>query len=279
MLENDCFGENNELHHWIGVATLHPVSTDQRSRTTVEVRRLEAADADDAGLVDHLTRLVNDVYATAERGLWRDGWTRTTTSELAGLIAAGEIAVASRHGEVSGSVRIHDVAADTSEFGMLVAAPEHRNSGVGRALLDFAERESRERGLRAIELELLVPRTWSHPSKEFLKAWYGRRGYRLIGSREHRRGPSAPGAAARHPVRGHRLREAPRPRSETAMSKVVRAHDLLGGGEPAAEIAGPRVGALVASDRGPHGMHALRRPVELQRVAEQPAILGKRRVQ
>ena len=75
------------------------------------------------------------------------------------------------------------MAADTSEFGMLVAAPEHRNSGVGRALLDFAERESRERGLRAIELELLVPRTWSHPDKEFLKAWYGRRGYRLIGSR------------------------------------------------------------------------------------------------
>ena len=35
----------------------------------------------------------------------------------------------------------------------------------------------------AIELELLVPRTWSHPDKEFLKAWYGRGGYRLIGSR------------------------------------------------------------------------------------------------
>ena len=159
------------------------MSTDQRSRTTVEVRRLEPAAADDAGLVDHLTRLVNDVYATAERGLWRDGWTRTTTSELAELIGGGEIAVARRHGEIVGSVRIHDVAADTSEFGMLVAAPEHRNSGVGRALLDFAERESRERGLRAIELELLVPRTWSHPDKEFLKAWYGRRGYRLIGSR------------------------------------------------------------------------------------------------
>ena len=63
---------------------------------------------------------------------------------------------------------------------MLVAAPEQRGTGIGRALLDFAERHSRERGLRAMQLELLVPRGWRHPSKEFLRAWYGRSGYRLI---------------------------------------------------------------------------------------------------
>jgi GNAT superfamily N-acetyltransferase len=77
-------------------------------------------------------------------------------------------------------VRVHDVSGDTSEFGMLVAAHEHRGTGVGRALVDFAERESRERGRRAMQLELLVPRAWSHPTKEFLKAWYGRIGYRII---------------------------------------------------------------------------------------------------
>ena len=31
-----------------------------------------------------------------------------------------------------------------------------------------------------MQLELLLPREWQHPSKEFLKAWYGRLGYRLI---------------------------------------------------------------------------------------------------
>jgi GNAT superfamily N-acetyltransferase len=90
------------------------------------------------------------------------------------------IAVATRDGRIAGSVRIHDVADDASEFGMLVAARERRGNGVGRALVDFAERHSRERGLRAIQLELLVPRRWRHPNKEFLKAWYARRGYRLI---------------------------------------------------------------------------------------------------
>ena len=65
---------------------------------------------------------------------------------------------------------------------MLAAAPEQRSAGVGRALLDFAEEHSRERGRRTMRLELLVPLGWEHPSKEFLKGWYGRRGYRVTGS-------------------------------------------------------------------------------------------------
>jgi GNAT superfamily N-acetyltransferase len=146
----------------------------------IAVRVLDSAVSHDARLVDQLTGLINGVYATAESGLWRDGTTRTTASELGELIAAGQIAVATRDGQIAGAVRIHDVADDASEFGMLVAASDQRSIGVGRALLAFAEQHSRERGLRAMQLELLVPRTWRHPSKEFLKAWYGRSGYRLI---------------------------------------------------------------------------------------------------
>jgi GNAT superfamily N-acetyltransferase len=145
----------------------------------IAIRVLDAATARDARLVDRLTELINGVYATAESGLWRHGATRTTASELAKLIEAGQIAVATREGRLVGSVRLHKVADDTSEFGLLVAAPDQRGTGVGRALLDFAERYSRERRLRAIQLELLVPRGWRHPSKEFLEAWYGRRGYRI----------------------------------------------------------------------------------------------------
>jgi GNAT superfamily N-acetyltransferase len=63
---------------------------------------------------------------------------------------------------------------------LLVAATDQRGTGIGRALLAFAEQQSRARGLRANQLELLVPRAWRHPSKEFLKAWYLRAGYRLI---------------------------------------------------------------------------------------------------
>ena len=148
----------------------------------IDVRVLE-----DAGLADELAELINAIYAVAECGLWRAGMKRTTVAELADEIRAGEIVVARRDGQAVGCVRVHDVADDTSEFGILVAAPDERNTGVGRALLDHIERSSRERGMRAMQLELLVPREWSHPSKEFLKHWYGRRGYELIGTRDMRK--------------------------------------------------------------------------------------------
>ena len=53
-------------------------------------------------------------------------------------------------------------------------------AGVGRALVDFTERLSRARGLAAMRLELLVPRTWRHPTKVFLDGWYRRLGYRVV---------------------------------------------------------------------------------------------------
>jgi GNAT superfamily N-acetyltransferase len=161
---------------WIEAA--HPAVVAPEDQLTVD--QLDPAAAD-ASVVDALCDLVNDVYAVAEAGMWRDGATRTTTDELRELIAAGEIIVArTRDGRIVGSVRFHDVAADTSEFGILVSALDQRNAGIGRALLDEVERRSRARGLAAVQLELLVPREWSHPSKEFLTAWYGRRGYRLV---------------------------------------------------------------------------------------------------
>ena len=67
-----------------------------------------------------------------------------------------------------------------SEFGMLAAAPAHRGTGVGRQLVAFAERDSLDTGRAVMQLELLVPRLWNHPSKEFLAGWYGRLGYAVV---------------------------------------------------------------------------------------------------
>jgi GNAT superfamily N-acetyltransferase len=140
---------------------------------------LEPGAARQPGLPDEVAALINGVYATAERGLWPDGTTRTTPAEVAELIEASEIAVAIQGGRIVGSLRLHDVGTDTSEGGLLVAAPDERGTGIGRALLDFAEGRSRRRGKRTMRLEVLVPRGWSHAGKEFLRAWYGRRGYRV----------------------------------------------------------------------------------------------------
>ncbi len=133
----------------------------------------------DRAVVERVTALVNQVYAESEKGLWRGSTDRTSVAEITGFVAAGEIAVASVDGDLAGSVRIRRLDEATGEFGMLAADPARRGLGVGRKLVRFAEQVSRAAGCREMQLELLVPRDWTHPSKQFLAEWYGRLGYRV----------------------------------------------------------------------------------------------------
>jgi GNAT superfamily N-acetyltransferase len=138
---------------------------------------LPAAAADDAPLMTAVTDLVNAVYRESERGLWVDGATRTDRDEVAALTRAGELVAARRDGRLAGVLRLRRGDADSSEFGMLAADPAVRGTGVGRALVRHAEDTARERGDRFMRLELLVPRSFTLPSKDFLATWYARLGY------------------------------------------------------------------------------------------------------
>jgi ribosomal protein S18 acetylase RimI-like enzyme len=145
----------------------------------IEIQLLRAAASDNAELMARITELTNQVYAVAEDGLWTDGATRTTLEEVVELTRAEQIAVARLSGRVVGCVRVQRLDEGTGEFGMLAADPERRGLGVGRELVRFAERKSTAEGVRSMQLELLVPRDWTHPTKVFLAAWYTRIGYRV----------------------------------------------------------------------------------------------------
>jgi ubiquinone/menaquinone biosynthesis C-methylase UbiE/GNAT superfamily N-acetyltransferase len=145
----------------------------------IEIQLLPAAAGGDAALMKRVTDLINEVYAVAEDGLWTEGATRTTVDEVAEITEAGELAVARLRGRIVGCVRVQRLDEQTGEFGLLVADPACRGAGVGRELVRFAERKCAADGLGAMQLELLVPRGWSHPAKEFLSAWYTRIGYRV----------------------------------------------------------------------------------------------------
>jgi len=133
----------------------------------------------DAGASARLAELINEVYAVAEEGLWLDGTQRTTPDEVAGFVRDGEIVVARVDDEVVGCLRLQRLDERTSEFGMLAADPARRGLGIGRELVRFAERTSHEQGRGTMQLEVLVPREWTHPSKKFLTEWYTRIGYRV----------------------------------------------------------------------------------------------------
>jgi GNAT superfamily N-acetyltransferase len=134
----------------------------------------------DAGFVTEVTGLVNRVYADAEKGLWQPGTRCTDETEVAGVIQAGDLAVARAGGALAGAVRVQRLPTGEGEFGMLVADQAHRGSGVGRDLVAFAEGWARGQGRTTMQLELLVPREWTHPVKEFLREWYTRLGYRPV---------------------------------------------------------------------------------------------------
>lgn len=126
-----------------------------------------------------IAELVNLVYAESDKGLWRESTDRTSADEVGGFVRAGEIAVARVDGDLAGSVRVQRLDDATGEFGVLAADPARRGLGIGRELVRFAETASRDAGCREMQLELLVPRAWTHPSKQFLAEWYERLGYRV----------------------------------------------------------------------------------------------------
>lgn len=144
------------------------------------IATLPQAAADDMRLVSAIASLINEVYAAAEDGLWTAGRSRTTTDEIARLTRAGQVATACAGARVVGCVRVQLLDGGVGEFGMLAVVPGCRGTGLGADLVRFAERTSREKGCDTMQLEVLVPRNWSHPSKEFLTGWYTRIGYKPL---------------------------------------------------------------------------------------------------
>jgi GNAT superfamily N-acetyltransferase len=144
---------------------------------TAEITWLLPAEADDADLMATLTDLINDVYAEAENGLWVKGAARTSVVELTELVRAGQFATARIEGRLVGCVRIQFLTGEVGEFGLLAVDPAYRGTGLGRDLVKFAEQAAGEAGRHTMQLELLVPRDWTHPSKQFLATWYTRIGY------------------------------------------------------------------------------------------------------
>jgi GNAT superfamily N-acetyltransferase len=130
----------------------------------------------EASKINQLATLINEVYDDAESGMWRRPGTRTTPDEVERLLSNQALILAEIDGRLVGSVNVNLMDNGVCEFGMLVADRKQRGKGVGSALVERAEQWARL-GCHTMRLELLTPRNWTHPRKEFLKQWYSRIGY------------------------------------------------------------------------------------------------------
>jgi len=148
----------------------------------LQIQRVLKAQATSDVIVHEITDLINEVYKVAEKGLWTEGSCRTTKAEVSRLIAAEEILAAYLGENLVGCVRIQQLSAKETELGMLAVKLAQRGTGVGRNLVKHVEDESKAKGFQAVQLEILVPKEWVHPSKAFLEGWYTRIGYEKIRS-------------------------------------------------------------------------------------------------
>jgi GNAT superfamily N-acetyltransferase len=130
-----------------------------------------------ADSIKRLSDLINEVYDYAESGMWKRKGFRTNPAEVERLLRAQALILAEIDGALVGSVNVNLMPDGVGEFGMLVADLNHRGMGIGSALVDRAENWARDMACHTMRLELLTPRNWTHPSKEFLKKWYSRIGY------------------------------------------------------------------------------------------------------
>jgi GNAT superfamily N-acetyltransferase len=128
--------------------------------------------------IKRLSGLINEAYDDAESGMWKRKGTRTNPVEVERLLRAQALILAEIESALVGSVNVNLMSDGVGEFGMLVADINHRGKGIGSTLVDRAENWALDRACHTMRLELLTPRNWTHSSKEILKNWYSRIGYK-----------------------------------------------------------------------------------------------------
>ncbi|KAK3689275.1 hypothetical protein B0T22DRAFT_169463 [Podospora appendiculata] len=140
-------------------------------------------------LMHTLLTLINTVYTAAESGIFSPVYQRTTLAELTTLLHARELALAWDHSEpgsssspsLAGTIRVFTLTSQLADIGMLCCAPSLAGTGVGRALVEFAEGYARRvLGAETMQLELLFPVEFVHPLKVRLQGWYERMGYAVV---------------------------------------------------------------------------------------------------
>jgi ribosomal protein S18 acetylase RimI-like enzyme len=121
-----------------------------------------------------IARLTNAAYRVEDFFKVGD---RTNAREIAELLLADTFLVArDAEDEIVGSVRV-SVSAGHGYFGMLSVSPMAQGTGLGRQLIEAAERYCSELGCRRMNLEVASPRTE-------LPDFYRKFGYQVSGRAE-----------------------------------------------------------------------------------------------
>ncbi|PHH59743.1 hypothetical protein CDD81_2611 [Ophiocordyceps australis] len=137
--------------------------------------------ADNASLVSHVAALVNEAYSKTEKGIFGAGYRRTDDDDIATYMRQGQLVTASDSANaVVGCVVVKQLSQRLGDMGPLALESTLHGTGLGRGLVQFAEQHCRQLGCTAMQLELVVPKSFHHDFKARLQSWYLRMGYRVV---------------------------------------------------------------------------------------------------
>lgn len=130
-----------------------------------------------------LYEIVNKAYERGEKGMWGEGYKRISLKHLENVINLKQIVIIKIESQIVGCIQlVIDSTKNTASFGMLSVKEKFEGKGIGKALISFVEENCKKLNIETIQLELLTPIKNPHPSKEMLKKWYFKLGFRPIRS-------------------------------------------------------------------------------------------------
>lgn len=148
-------------------------------------------DANDDRTVQTIVDITNDAYKRGEVGMWKDDADRTNTKEVKDILTQGRLILChekivgngdkkQKLGPIVGSIMVNSEFEQTKsigELGMLAVSRQYLRLGIGRALVNAAEKYCSDAGCKTIRLELLEPSLYKHEFKVMLDSWYSSLGY------------------------------------------------------------------------------------------------------
>ena len=116
-------------------------------------------------------------YAQTEAEIWGENYFRISKKDFWEILKSGELFLAYKDESVVGCVRLLRLTSETYSFGLLAVDFEIKGQGIGRNLVDFAEKEAVKLGGSVMNIEILKAKDIRVQSKIELHNWYTRLGY------------------------------------------------------------------------------------------------------
>lgn len=130
--------------------------------------------------IERFYEIMIHAYAVTEREIWGDDYSRMSREEFAQLIDQEQIIGAWMDEAPVGSIFTAPLNGLTWSFGLFSVDFDFQGTGVGRKLVEAAEKKALSDGATHMELEILRPQNEELEVKKVLHDWYESMGYTLF---------------------------------------------------------------------------------------------------